>query len=617
MSGYAGIVRLAGKEASVGEDAERVKRMAKAIAFRGPDSQNLWSHPDAHFCFSFLKTGPAPQWQSQPCSLDGRVWLLGEVRLDGREELFRRFEQRGEDFEQTISDEELVLHVFQVFGEAAVAGLDGDFSFVLWDSEKKKLLGFRDLTGSRSFFYCASDDALGFSNTMDTLLAAPGFTGTLDENFLGDYLVASWCPDWGRTVYKEIRRLPPGHLLEFSREGLRVRRVAQLSIEELIRYERDEEYMQHYREILYLAVKDRLTNGANLVFMSGGLDSTAVAAEATRILSKGAAGGTVSAQTLDYKPLFDDTEAEEAQRVANHLRIPLEVLHGGDCEPFSGWDAPDFPMPEPRHEPFLAFYLEDYRKAAMAARVALTGYGGDDVLLGHAWPYLRYLSKKGRFVAAARGLLGHVWNTRTLPVLGLGIRSRIQNHFGRGQKPEQYPQWIKPDFEKMLNLRDRFVELQRKPASAHPIHPGPYAMLTGAFWPNVLEGEDAAWNGAALEVRSPLLDRRMVRYLLRLPVMPWCMNKQLVRRAMEGELPKETLERPKTPLTRDPLELHIFQKKWSALPFQQNVLIEEMVDVERLQTCLNFNNQQGLYENLRPVSLGLWLKSVEMKRGIQ
>jgi len=74
------------------------------------------------------------------------------LRLDGREELFRRFEQWGEKIEQSISDEELVLHVFQIFGEVGVAALDGDFSFVLWDSKEQKLSGFRDLTGSRSFF---------------------------------------------------------------------------------------------------------------------------------------------------------------------------------------------------------------------------------------------------------------------------------------------------------------------------------------------------------------------------------------------------------------------------------------------------------------------------------
>lgn len=611
MSGYAGIVRPGGGEADASRDAQRVERMTKAIAYRGPDSQNIWSQHDVHFCFSLLKTGPAPQSKTQPCSSDGRVWLLGDVRLDGRKELFRRFEQWGEKIEQSISDEELVLHVFQIFGEVGVAALDGDFSFVLWDSKEQKLSGFRDLTGSRSFFYCASSDALSFSNTLDALRAAPGFDAALDENFLGDYLIDSWCSDPERTVYKQIRRLPPGHQLEFSAESFKVRRVAQLPIEDLLHYKSEEEYVEHYREILHLAVKDRLANGTNVVFMSGGLDSTIVAAEANRTCTKRIGGGRVCAHTVDYKPLFDDEEGDEAQRVANYLRIPFEVLHGGHYEPFSGWDAPDFPMPEPRHEPFQAFHLEQHRRAAAVARVALSGDGGDDVLLAHAWPYLRYLLRRGNIIGAMAAVAGHVWNTRTLPVLGLGIRSGIQNRFRKKSETKKFPEWINQDFEKRLKLRERFEELQKKPNSNHPTHPVPYAMLTGPFWPNVLEGEDPSSSGAALETRAPLLDRRMVRYSLRLPTMPWCMDKRLVRRAMKGELPRETLKRPKTPLAQDPLKLHIFEKKWSPLPLSENVWIKEMVDVQRLENFLKSNGREAFYENLTPMSLGLWLKALK------
>src|SRR5215470_4599993 len=117
MSGYAGLVRPGNNERESIEDARRVEQMAKAIAFRGPDSQNLWSQSNIHCCFSFLKTGPAPQSSKQPCSIDNRTWLLGDVRLDGRDEVFRRLEQGGEKMEGTLSDEELVLHTFQRFGE--------------------------------------------------------------------------------------------------------------------------------------------------------------------------------------------------------------------------------------------------------------------------------------------------------------------------------------------------------------------------------------------------------------------------------------------------------------------------------------------------------------------
>jgi len=406
--------------------------------------------------------------------------------------------------------------------------------------------------------------------------------------------------------------------LEYSSGGIKVRRVAQLPIEEVVRFKREEEYVQQYHEILHNAVKDRLANESNVVFMSGGLDSTTVAAKANRICLRAGGAQSVSALSLDCRPLFEDQEGEEARRVAQYLKIPFELLHGGDYEPFSGWDAAGFPMPEPRHEPFQALHVACHRAVAQRARVILSGDGGDDVLLGQAWPYLRKLLSKGNWHTAIGAVVSHIWNTRRLPVLGLGIRSGIRNRFGDGAMPEPFPEWCREDFVKRLSLQERFAELQKRPASEHPTHPFAYAMLTGPFWPNILEGEDAAWSGAALEVRAPLLDRRMVRYLLRLPTMPWCMDKQLVRRAMVGDLPDETVKRPKTPLAADPMELWIKEKHWNPAPRGELcALLKEFVDEKRLETSILRSEGEAVFAALRPLSLDRWLKSVEMPKSIQ
>ena len=95
MSGFAGIVRLGATQERTADDAQHSKKMAAAIAFRGPDARTAWSQDGAHFCFSFLKTGPAPQTQNQPCSLDVNILLLVDVRLDGREEVIRQLRQQG------------------------------------------------------------------------------------------------------------------------------------------------------------------------------------------------------------------------------------------------------------------------------------------------------------------------------------------------------------------------------------------------------------------------------------------------------------------------------------------------------------------------------------------
>src|SRR4030088_224163 len=88
VSGFAGFISLDGAP----PDVRLLERMAQALAFRGPDGSLITTHPRAGFCFTFLRTGPAPQCPSQPCSLDGRVWLLGDVRLDGRDDLRRKLQ---------------------------------------------------------------------------------------------------------------------------------------------------------------------------------------------------------------------------------------------------------------------------------------------------------------------------------------------------------------------------------------------------------------------------------------------------------------------------------------------------------------------------------------------
>ena len=616
MSGFAGIVRFRETPEQLAEDGRCVEKMARTIAFRGPDASLSWQHPGAHFCFSLLKTNPATQTKTQPCSLDGRVWLLGDVRLDGRDELIRRFAQRGEKLASSVTDEELVLHTLHAFGEKGVAELDGDYSFILWDAKKKALTGFRDLTGSKPFFYFTEDGLLCFGNTLESLCEAPGFDGKLDERFLADYLLVGWCPVGERTVHEQIRRLEPGFRLEFSPGGLQVRRAAQLPIEELLCYKREEDYVEHYREILHQAVRDRLAGETNAVLLSGGLDSTTVAAEARRICHAQGGGQRLTAQTVDYRPLFEDQEGEEAWRVAEYLQVPIDLLHGGECAPFSGWDAPGFPLPEPKHEPFQALHVEKYRRVAQSgARVVLSGDGGDDVLLGQAGPYLLKLLKHGRFVHAAAQLTRQIWNTGKLPVLGLGIRSGISARFGGQRSDARVPVWLRPNFVERLNLLDRLQELHGKPHSEHPNHPWAYAMLSGPFWPNVLEGEDAAWSGVPLEARAPLLDRRMIRYLLRLPVIPWCMDKQLVRRAMVGRLPAETLTRPKVPLPEDPVLLHLRKRQWKPeLPEKLSAEVREIVDREQLEHCMQGEHTEETLSFLRPVTLDSWLKRIEMKR---
>jgi len=614
MSGFAGIVRRDGEA----PDVKLLECVAEHLAFRGPDAAQVWARPGAGFCFTLLRTGPSPQSAVQPCSLDGQTWLLGDVRLDGREDLLERLEQRGRQVEREISNEELVLHAWQQWGEESLELLLGDFSFVLWDARTKHLWGARDLLGARPFFYAHVAGQFVFSNTLNAARLVPEVSAELDPRFIGDFLLQGWCPDPERSAFSAIRRLPAGHVLTFCDSEVRVRRYARLPIEEPLPRKRDEEFIEEFRAHLEQAVRDRLPRGPAGVFMSGGLDSTSVAAIAKKVQADRGSQNVLRAYTVDYTPLFEDQEGTFASLAAEHIGIPIEVLNGASCVPFAQWDELGIRTPEPSAEPFFALHVEHYRELATHARVALTGDGGDDVLTGRAWPHLLHLLRRGRFGSLAGAFGGYLLRHGTFPPLRTGIRGRLRQWLGHADASSLYPSWLEPGFERQFQLRERWHELQQSATAEHPLHPAGYASLNSNYWPSVYENEDAGWTGVAVETRAPLLDQRLLRFLLRLPPVPWCMDKLLVREAMRGLLPEAVRLRRKTPLRGDPLVLHEERNGWKpVLPAGACDRLRMFVNCSMLSATSRPTLGSSLWNEIRPVALHIWLKGVENKDWIQ
>jgi asparagine synthase (glutamine-hydrolysing) len=614
MSGFAGIVHADGGT----PDVRLIERMADLLTFRGPDATEVWMHPGAGFCFTLLRTGPSPQAESQPFSLDGKIWLLGDVRLDAREDLLRKLEQHGEKASADATNEELILRAWRQWADKCFEILIGDFAFALWNAEAKRLWCVRDLMGTRPFFYAHAGDQFIFSNTLDVVRVAPGVSAELDAHFIGDFLLQAWCPEKERTAFLDVRRLPAGHALNYSNGQVSVRCHATLPIEELLFLKRREDYIEEFRGLLEQSVRDRLPAGPAGFFMSGGLDSTSVAAMGTKVQAGRGIRDSLRAYTVDYRPLFEDEEGAFATKVAEHLGIPIDILAGAWSPPFGGREDSSLSTPEPCAEPFFALHVEHYRQVAQRARVVLSGDGGDDILTGRAWPYLVYLLKRGRLATLAAAFGGYVLRHGRLPPLRAGIRTRLRRWVGRTEEELGYPEWLEPGFERDLNLRDRWREMQQSAKAVHPLHREGYAALSGAFWPSVFEVEDAGWTGAPVETRAPLFDQRVLRFLLRVPPVPWCMKKELLREAMRDLLPEEVRVRKKTPLRGDPLLLHAEKNGWEAVLSDGACgRLSKFVNCKMLSATSRPALGLSLWADLRPIALAYWLKGVENKQRIQ
>jgi asparagine synthase (glutamine-hydrolysing) len=614
VSGFAGIVRSEPSEQRSEADRLTLGKMARAIAFRGPDARQQWQHDGGSFAFSLLRTGPAPQEQAQPCSLDRETWFLGEARLDGREDLIRTLAGEGSEL-ALATGEELVLRFVSRFGEAALPLLDGDFSFVLWNARTKRLIAYRDLTGSRPLFYALGGGKLSFSNTLEALLADPDVArDELDLAFVGDFLLGAPHQDLERTVYRDIRRLPAGYLLEFSPSGFGVRRIARLPVEDLLTFRRGEEAVEEFRRLFDRAVQDRLPAGAAALFLSGGLDSTSIAAAAGRLRSMGALC-ELRAFHFDLQPIFADEEGTLAARCAEWLGLPLRNFHVGSFLPFD--DIEKSALPEPGCSPYWAMHQFCFQQIANEARVVLTGDGGDEILSTPALPYLRYLSSRSHVFRSAGVLLGYLASRRKLPTLGAGIRSRLLRLLGRDEGRPVFPSWLTAEAERRFDLRSRFLEMTARPPSEHPFNPRAYALFNGQSFAQTMEDQDPLWTRVPVETRAPLLDRRLLRFLLRLPPVPWLMKKDVLRQANRGLLPDRIRLRPKVPVPVDPLVLQVASGRWRPeLPPARDPL-NFFVDWPRLALALGRPPGLELYANLLPLGLALWLESVEKHQAIQ
>ncbi len=550
MSGIAGIVNLDGAPV----DAAILRRMTDSLAFRGPDTQNTWIDGQAGFSHTLLKTTDEAEHEHQPLSLDGKVWIVADARIDAQSDLIAGLKSKGHEVARGVPDVELILRAYQAWGEDCVEHLLGDFAFAIWDTRRKRLFCARDHLGVKPFFYAQAGQTVVISNTLDTVRIHPAITDRLNDLAIGDFLLFGFNQEFGTTVYADIQRLPPAHTASWSPDGFALKRYWTLPIDEPIYYRRDSDYIERFRELLNTAVEERLRTNRLAVFMSGGLDSTTLAAVACGLFRKQGRDFEVHAFTHAFDDYGEDRRY--ATMVAEHLKIPIHFRIGGGNDTVDPtWDRTSHHTPEPVTSPLnFANDLAWFQEVSSHGRVFFWGEGSDNALTYEWRAYLKYLIGHGRYVRALGDIFRHVVSHRRIPLLPT-IPKMIRQRSDPDYKPASFPSWLNPDFERRYGLRARMEERRAKERgldSRHPLRPEAYESFTGPIWQALCEGLDAANVTAALEARLPFVDLRLLRYMLAVPAMPWCRVKYLQRQAARGLLPEPVRHRLKTFLRGEP-----------------------------------------------------------------
>ncbi|HEV8428411.1 MAG TPA: asparagine synthase-related protein [Pyrinomonadaceae bacterium] len=481
--------------------------------------------------------------------------ICATARIDARDELIAKLK-----IHEPLTDAELILHAYKAWGDECVKHLIGDFAFAIWDG--KQIFCARDHFGVKPFFYTHVGGNFNFSSTLNELRRDESVSNTLNEIAVGDYLLFGVNQDNSTTIFKDIQRLPPGHTLTVVNNEFRIRRYWMPSVPAEVRFRDGESYVERFSELLSQAIKDRLRAERVAISMSGGLDSTSLAA----IASKHA---EVAGFTVVYDSLIPDEERHYSSLAAEHLGIRITHLNGDGYSLFDG----QVDQPEPfLISPLTGQFNDLLRLCAAFSPVALTGYDGD--------AYMHEPQVK--------------------------LRTRISRMLRKNDYHGSLPEWVDESFAVRTNLGERYKEFwARTPGGKRP---AAMRALNSKIWTSLFEGYDPGATKLNLDVRHPFLDIRLIEYLLAIPTTPWCINKHLLRRAMSDKLPEAVLNRAKTGLMGDPA-LQLVRRasvRWLDR-FEVSPQLRAFVNLNRRRPVAEEKTSDALWASLRVFALNYWL----------
>jgi hypothetical protein len=361
--------------------------------------------------------------------------------------------------------------------------------------------------------------------------------------------------------------------------------------------------VDEFRELLGRAVRDRLRTPHVAITMSGGLDSPLVAMTAKRELARRFPDPELRAYCCVYDHLIPDDERRFAALAARSLSIPIEFqsLDGGSLFDWVGRLSP----PEPIADFAVGPFLDQLSRVSRRCAVVLTGYDGDTLLRAAVRLHWRERLARGELAALARDLAWYVRTQRALPPIG--VRTALAKR-RLAHTPRRRPSWLREAFWTGAALEQRWAHGAAPLPVTRPRDPAVLG-FTGPAWGSFFDAYAPERLGVPLELRHPLIDLRLIRFALRLPVVPWCVEKELLRRCLDG-LPAEIRRRPKTPLSRDPGVELVRRDGLAAVPAPApSDELSPFLDVRAARDALRTGPHPSdeTWLALRAVALGIWL----------
>ena len=563
MCGILGVFNFDGRPV----EPSLLRRMVARIAHRGPDDAGIQVEGSLGLAHARLSILDVEGGRQPMVSRDGSLWITFNGEIFNYVELRDELRARGHAF-TTRSDTEVILEAYQQRGEACVHAFNGQWAFALWEARRRRLFLSRDRLGVRPLFYARTGRALVFASEIKALLAHPDVPRELDLRGL-DEVFTLWHSLAPRTVFRGIAELPPGHSMTVDHAGdVRVTPHWRLEYPVVADASRDpDEAAEELRALLLDATRIRLRSDVPVgTYLSGGLDSTTVTALTTRVQN---------ARPRTFSVTFDDPEFDERRYQAEAVRVL------GSQHDQVGCTAADiagvFPdvirhaeTPIVRTAP-APLYLLARRVRRRGYKVVLTGEGADEMLGGYD---VFKEAKIRRFWAAVPGsrvrplLLRRLYpwlsNLQKQPEAYLraffhvrpeDLASPFFSHLPRWRLTAGLKRFFAPAVRAALAPRDLFAELRERLPVQYDEWPSlcqaQYLETTGLLPGYILSSQgDRVAMAHGVELRSPFLDHRLVRFAAGLPPalkLRVLDEKHVLKRAMTGIVPTLITARSKQP----------------------------------------------------------------------
>ncbi len=553
MCGIAGFIS---REATRSDERRTLlDAMCRVITHRGPDEQGMSVEGRAamgmrRLSIIDLKTGQQPiynQDRSKLIVFNGEIYNYLELKKD--------LEARGHKF-RTNSDTETILHAYHEFGADCVRHLRGMFAFAIWDTVEQSLFIARDRVGKKPLFYSVT--AAGefvFGSELKVLLTHGGVTREIDHAALDAYLTFAYVPE-EFCIFKGVHKLEPGHFLTFKNGEIRTEKYWDFDYSGEKIEESEEQIAADLLEKLRDAVGVRLISEVPLgAFLSGGVDSSAIVGLMSQIMDQ-----PVKTFSIGFnEDSFD--ELKYARIAAKHFKT--------DHHEFIL--TPDFvdvvdDLVWHFDEPFAdSSALPTYMVSKLAREfvtVVLSGDGGDELFAG----YTRYVTDRdrsglGRLPRAIRQRLIRPLS-EALPHgargknylfnISLDAAARYIDSISQFNTPRKRNLYTKGHKAKMNGNAGRgeavYREIAESVSTGNQIDNLLYLDSKTYLPSDILTKVDRMSMASSLEARSPLLDHKLIEYVMRIPTdlkLKGGETKYIFKKAIEGFVPHEILHREK------------------------------------------------------------------------